>query len=118
MNNRTMAVHYARALAEALPGADDLQRVQRDLHRAATLLEESADLRTVVASPVAPSRRKKEAAERVFAAMEVHAATRRVMAMLAESGWSSEIFPRMGPDSVTGICVFSANSLRTSQAWL
>jgi F-type H+-transporting ATPase subunit delta len=89
MGNRTMAVRYAKALADVLSRDEDLRRVEDDLAGIRSVLKEHPELRGVLVTAGMPPTRRKEVAERITAAMDLHPATKRMLVMLAEQGRSS-----------------------------
>ena len=84
MANRTMAVRYARALPEALPGEDELTRAGDELRQAVELLDQPAVVRTI-GSSVMPATQKKDLADRLLAAAGFHSAVKRLVTLLAET---------------------------------
>lgn len=83
MANRTTAVRYARALAEALPGAEALSAAHGELHQAVALLREPEAQRTI-GSAVLPGRRRRELTESLFTALGFQPVVKRLVSLLAE----------------------------------
>jgi F-type H+-transporting ATPase subunit delta len=86
MGNRTMAVRYAKALAGALPRDGDFDRIEVDLRETRALLKEHGELRKALVSAGIPTSRRKRVAEKIFAAIDLHPASRRLLVLLVESG--------------------------------
>jgi len=85
MGNRTMAVRYARALADVLADDTDLARVQGDLDLMAQLLGADAEIHAAFLSSALGRARKKELLELVASRADFHPACRRILTLLAES---------------------------------
>ncbi|MFQ5669283.1 MAG: ATP synthase F1 subunit delta [Acidobacteriota bacterium] len=86
MGKRTMAVRYARAIADILPGQHDLSRVRDELRQIEALASREPELFAALAAPGLPGRRRKAAAEKVFGALDLHPASRRTLVLLVENG--------------------------------
>ena len=86
MGNRTMAVRYARALADVVPGEADLQRAQAELEQVRDLLRGNAQLCRGLAASAMPAFKRKAVAEKAFGAAGLHPACRRLLVLLAEEG--------------------------------
>ncbi|MFQ5718132.1 MAG: ATP synthase F1 subunit delta [Acidobacteriota bacterium] len=84
MANRTLAVRYARALAETLRRADDLVAAHAELGAAGDVLA-TPEARQTIGSAVLPGSRRRELTERVFAAIGFTPVVKRLIALLAES---------------------------------
>ncbi len=85
MGNRTMAVRYARALADVLPDDADLARVQDELDVVAQVLRDDGEIRTALMSSGLSRARKKGLLELLARKADFHPACRRVLTLLAES---------------------------------
>ncbi len=86
MGNRTMAVRYARALADVLSDDADLIRAQGELTQVRDLLAGDPVLGRGLLASAMPSARRREAAEKAFGAADLHPACRRLLVLLAEEG--------------------------------
>jgi len=85
MGNRTMAVRYARALADVLSDDTDLARVQGDLDVVAQLLRADEEIRAAFMSSGLSRARKKDLLELLAREADFHPACRRLLTLLAES---------------------------------
>lgn len=101
MANRTRAVRYARGLADALPGADELSAAHVELEQAVTVLAER-EARQTIGSPVLPGTRRRQLTEKVFAALGFSPVVKRLVALLAETNDLGELAGVAG--EVAGIC--------------
>jgi len=90
MANRTRAVRYARALADALPGTDELGAAQAELEQAIAVLDDAEAQRTI-GSPVLPGTRRRELTENVFVALGFSPVVKRLVALLAEKNQIGEL---------------------------
>ena len=85
MGNRTMALRYARALAEVLPDESDLARVQAEFETFATLLRGDAEINAAFMTQSLSRAHKKQLLESLARAAGFHAGFRRLLTLLAES---------------------------------
>ncbi|MCZ6601004.1 MAG: ATP synthase F1 subunit delta [Acidobacteria bacterium] len=85
MGNRTMAVRYARALADVLSGDTDLARVQGELDVVAQILRDDKEIHAALLSSGLSRARKMGLLELLAREADFHPACRRILTLLAES---------------------------------
>jgi F-type H+-transporting ATPase subunit delta len=86
MGNRTMAVRYARALADVVSGEADLQRVSAEMQQVRDLLRADPQIARGLLAAAMPTSRRKATAEKAFGAAGLHPACQRLLVLLAEKG--------------------------------
>jgi F-type H+-transporting ATPase subunit delta len=85
MGNRTMALRYARALAEVLPDEADLARVQGEFETFATLLRGDAEINAAFMTHSLSRAHQKQLLESLARQAGFHAGLRRLLTLLAEN---------------------------------
>jgi F-type H+-transporting ATPase subunit delta len=85
MGNRTMALRYARALAEVLPDESDLARVQGEFETFATLLRGDAQIHDAFTTQALGRAHQKQLLESLARQAGFHAGFRRLLTLLAEN---------------------------------
>jgi F-type H+-transporting ATPase subunit delta len=80
-----LATRYATALFELARDAGALDKVAADLDFVKTLIEQSADLRRLVRSPIIGRAEQGKAMDAVLARAEVHDLTRRFVGVIASN---------------------------------
>lgn len=80
----SVARRYARALVKILDGAEELDRVERDLSAFQHLLSALPSLRRILVNPGVPSERRRALMDEAMGGLEAHPAARGAVALLAE----------------------------------
>ena len=94
MSQRTIARRYARALAETLPDAPSLRRMEEELVAVAGLLVEEPELRELLTGPRLPVAAREETASKALASAGASDACRNFVGLLIRRyrlGIASEI---------------------------